>query len=202
MTAQTIFINKISVWAQRISATGELGWELYVSPTQAVEVWNTLMTAGQPFSIQPVGYKALDSLRLEKGYPYWGTDLTPTDNPYEAGLGFCVKLGKNKGDFIGRDALVNIKELGLNRCLCTLTLLDDNGPIYGDEAVYVDGEVIGRTRSGGYGYTIEKNIALAYLPVTFCKMNTEVKLEMFGEFFPAKVTPHTLYDPDGERLRS
>ena len=91
----------VSVWAQRVSYVGELGWEFYCSPGQAITVWDALIAAGSAFGIRPAGYKCLDSLRLEKGYRYWSADITPDDTPYEAGLGFAVKLGK--GDFLGRD---------------------------------------------------------------------------------------------------
>src|SRR5213593_1120775 len=105
MSAQRIEIAGAAVDAQRVTYVGELGWELYVEGRQAVRVWDSLLAAGRPLGIEPVGYKAVDSLRLEKGYRYWSTDLTPAENPYEAGLGFCVRL--QKSDFIGRDALLH-----------------------------------------------------------------------------------------------
>ncbi|MBV7331821.1 FAD-dependent oxidoreductase [Chloroflexi bacterium TSY] len=200
MSARTLDIQGISVWAQRVSYAGELGWEFYIAPEQATAVWDTLMEAGQAFGIQPVGYKALESLRLEKGYRYWSGDITPTENPYEAGLGFAVKL--NKGNFIGRDALLKIKDEGIAHRLCTLTFGGEPGVIYGGEAVYSNGQVVGRVRSGGYGYTIGKNIGLSYLPIELAELDTAVEIDVFGERIPAEVAPDTLYDPKNQRLRA
>ena len=200
MSAKNIDIKGTEVWAQRISYAGELGWELYVAPHQAVAVWDALMGAGQDFGIQPFGYKALESLRLEKGYRYWSGDITPDDNPYEAGLGFAVKL--NKGDFMGREALLKIKEEGLTRQLCTLTLGGVPGVIYGGEAIYADEEVVGRIRSGGYGYTVGTNIGLSYLPIALAEVGTGLEVDIFGKRVPAKVASDALYDQKNERLRS
>jgi 4-methylaminobutanoate oxidase (formaldehyde-forming) len=200
MTAQTIDIQGVKVWAQRVSYAGELGWELYVGLETAVHVWDTLMAAGQQFGIQPVGYKALESLRLEKGYRYWSADITPDENPYEAGLGFAVKL-KSGGDFIGRAALLKAKATGLQRRLCTLTIADTSIVIYGGEAVYADGKLVGRVRSGGYGYTVGKNIALTYLPIKLAKVGTQMAVEIFGETIAAEVADDALYDPKSERLK-
>ncbi|MCP4424355.1 MAG: aminomethyl transferase family protein, partial [Chloroflexi bacterium] len=198
MTAQAIDIQGVDVWAQRVSYAGELGWEMVVATETAVQVWDTLMVAGQEFGIQPVGYKALESLRLEKGYRYWSGDITPDENPYEAGLGFAVKL-KSGGDFIGREALLKAKASGRQRRLCTLTIEDTSIVIYGGEAVYSDGNLVGRVRSGGYGYTVGKNIALSYLPIELAKVGTEVGVEIFGETIAAEVAADALYDPKGTR---
>jgi glycine cleavage system aminomethyltransferase T len=163
-------------------------------------VWDALLLAGAPHGLRPAGYKALDSLRLEKGYRYWSTDITPVDNPYEAGLGFCVRL--NKGDFIGREALVAIKANGSPRRLCTLTLAGQPA-VYGGEAVYAaDGELLGRLRSGGFGYTVGQVIGLAYLPKALAAPGTGLSVEVFGERLPASVAADVLYDPRGERIRA
>ncbi len=133
---------------------GELGWELYIPPERATLVWDALL-AGQEYGIEVGGYKVLNSLRLEKGYRYYTADVTQLETPYEAGLGFCVDL--NKGDFIGRDALVKQKQAGVNRKLCTI-ILDGSEftQIYGGEVIYHNGNVIARVRSGGYGYSIQR----------------------------------------------
>ena len=134
----------------------------------------------------PVGYKALESLRLEKGYRYWSADITPSDNPYEAGLGFCVRLGK--GDFIGRDALVRAKAEGVTRR---------------GEAVWRDGRVLGRLRSGGYGYTVGRNIGFVYVPAELAQaVGTPLEVEVFGERVSAEVAHDVLYDPQGARIRA
>ena len=200
MTAKIIRILGVEVWAQRLSYAGELGWELYLHPDDSLEVWETLLKMGKDFDIQPVGYKALDSLRLEKGYRMWGADITPDENPYEAAMGFCVRL-KSGGNFIGRDTLVNTSKLGIQHRLCTIVLSDDSMFIFGGEAVYAGGRLAGRVRSGGYGYTVGKNIALSYLPLELTTEGTPVEVEVFGELIHAQVTADVLYDPEGKRLR-
>src|SRR5262249_52903745 len=165
MSARRIEIAGVPVAAQRVTYVGELGWELYVENSHAVRVWDALLAVGRPVGIEPVGYKAVDSLRLEKGYRYWSTDLTPSENPYEAGLGFCVRL--QKGEFMGRDALLRIKDEGIQKKLCTITLtaaIPAGSDLYGGEAVYTGGRVAGRLRSAGWGYTVGKHIGLVYLP--------------------------------------
>lgn len=198
--AKKINIRGAQALAQRVSYAGELGWEFYVSPERAVQVWDALFGAGQEFGIEVGGYKVLDSLRLEKGYRYFTVDVTPLENPYMAGLGFCVQL--DKGDFIGREALLQVKKAGIQRKLCTLTLEgEDYAPIYGGEAVYKDGKVISRVRSGGYGYTLKRNILYAYLPMDLAKRGTDLEVEVFDERLRAQVSASVLYDPKGDRLR-
>jgi 4-methylaminobutanoate oxidase (formaldehyde-forming) len=218
MTAQTIMIGANEVWAQRVSYVGELGWELYVHREYAGEVWDALMAAGKPFDIRPAGYKVLDSLRLEKAYRYWSSDITPSENPYEAGLGFCVKLKKNS--FLGREALMRVKVEGVKRKLCTIVITPSltptptpppfvksqmgegrEGVIYGGEAVFFNNQIVGRLRSGGYGYTVGKWIGFIYLPLELSKIGTELEVEVFGERVKAVVSEDVLYDPKGERLR-
>jgi len=198
--ARTITIGGAEVMAQRVSYAGELGWELYAPPQRATQVWDILMAAGQAYGIEVGGYKVLDSLRLEKGYRYFTADVTPLENPYEAGLGFCVHM--DKGDFIGREALLAAKTKGMQRKLCTLVLDgEDFITLYGGEAVYADGRVVSRVRSGGYGYTLKRNIAYAYLPSELSKVGTRLEVEIFDQRLGAEVTPPVLFDPKNERLR-
>jgi 4-methylaminobutanoate oxidase (formaldehyde-forming) len=158
------------------------------------------MEAGKEFDMEVGGYKVLDSLRLEKGYRYYTTDVTPLETPYEAGLGFCVHL--DKGDFIGRDALIEKKKNGYSIKLCTMVLDGEEfTQIYGGEAVYHEGKVITRIRSGGYGYTVKKNILYAYLPMELSKPGSRVEVELIEGKYIAEVTSTVLYDPKGEKLR-
>ena len=149
------------VRAARVGYVGELGWELHVPTEYAAHVYERLMETGAEHGLIDAGYRAIESLRLEKGYVYWSADVTPDTNPYEAGLGFAVAL--DKGDFIGRDALARIKAEGPARRLTTLTV-DGFAPLIGGETILADGEVVGTTTSAGYGYTVGKTIALGYLP--------------------------------------
>jgi 4-methylaminobutanoate oxidase (formaldehyde-forming) len=201
LQAREITIKGARVLAQRVSYAGELGWELYVAPNRAMQVWDAIVEAGKAYDLEVGGYRALDSLRLEKGYRYFTADVTSLENPYEAGLGFCVRL--NKGDFIGREALIKAKEAGLTQKLCTITLEgEDYLPIYGGEAVYQNGQVLSRIRSGGYGYSLKRNIAYAYLPTNLAVTGTPLEVEVFENKLAAEVAPDVLYDPLGERLRN
>lgn len=201
LTAKYITVNGVCVWAQRVSYVGELGWELYIPNNRALMVWDMLRGAGREFEMEVGGYKVMDSLRLEKGYRYYTTDVTPLETPYEAGLGFCVHL--DKGDFIGREALIEKKKNGFTKKLRTL-VLDGNEftQIYGDEAIYHAGKVIARVRSGGYGYSVKKNILYAYLPLELSKAGTRVEVELIEGKYVAEVTSTVLYDPKGEKLRA
>jgi 4-methylaminobutanoate oxidase (formaldehyde-forming) len=194
--AKEVSVAGIPVLAQRITYVGELGFELYVERERTVQVWDRLVEAGGPYGITPGGYRVLDSLRLEKGYRYFGTDLTAGDSPLEAGLDFCVAWDK---DFTGRTALEARRPVRRLRTL--LVGGPDYATVYGGEAIHLDGEVVGRVRSAGYGFTIGRNIALGYLP-TGLEEGAEVGVEVFGELVPAAIAPDVLYDPRNERVRA
>jgi 4-methylaminobutanoate oxidase (formaldehyde-forming) len=147
------------------------------------------------------GYKGIDSLRLEKGYRYWSSEISPDYNPLEAGLGFAVKL--NKQDFIGKEALLKQKEAGLKRKLCCMTLSDSRTIALGKEPVRSkDGKIIGWVAAGGYGYSVAQSILYAYLPVEFTKPGTQLEVEFLGEQVGAVVVQGPLWDPKGERVRA
>jgi glycine cleavage system aminomethyltransferase T/glycine/D-amino acid oxidase-like deaminating enzyme len=178
MHAREIRIAGIRLLAQRVTYVGELGWELYVEPAWAGQVWDRLMTAGREFDITPGGYRVLDSLRMEKGYRYYGTDMGLLDNPFEAGLGFAVN--RDKWASIPRE---------VTRRLRTLAVGDEEYvPIYGGEAVRDQSRVVGRLRSCAYGFTVRKNLAYSYLPVEM-KPGAEVQVEVFAQLVPAVVMP-------------
>ena len=148
--------------ALRVTYVGELGWELYCPTEFGAALWRTLWSAGQEHGLVAGGYRAIDSLRLEKGYRVWGADITPDEHPFEAGLGFAVKL--DHGEFIGREALLRARDDERAPRLCCLVLDDPRSVALCNEPVRVDGEVVGRVTSGGYGYTVGASIAYAYLP--------------------------------------
>jgi glycine cleavage system aminomethyltransferase T/glycine/D-amino acid oxidase-like deaminating enzyme len=190
MHARDIRIAGFAVLAQRVTYVGELGWELYVDPASAGQVWDRLMAAGREFGITPGGYRVLDSLRMEMGYRYYGTDMGLLDNPFEAGLGFCVKL--DKGEFNAREALMTAKT-AMTRRLRTIGVGGiDYIPTYGGEAVSSDGRVIGRLRSCAYGFAVKRNIAYSYLPIEL-KPGARVEVEVFGQMLPATVLPDKLF---------
>jgi glycine cleavage system aminomethyltransferase T len=166
-----------------------------------VALWDTLWKAGRPHGLVAGGYRAIDALRLEKGYRVWSSDITPEENPFEAGLGFAVRLDKS-ADFIGREALRAAKEAGPRKRLRCLVLDDPRAVALGNEPVRVDGQVVGRVTSGGYGFAVEKSIAYAYLPPGQSAFGTRGEVEVFGEWIAFEVMREPLYDPDGARIRS
>jgi glycine cleavage system aminomethyltransferase T/glycine/D-amino acid oxidase-like deaminating enzyme len=193
--AKGISIGGAEVLAQRITYVGELGFELYAERDWAVQVWDRLMAAGEVYGIAPGGYRVLDSLRLEKGYRYFGADLTAGDNPLEAGLDFCVAWDK---DFTGRAALEGKTP---ERRLRTLLVGNERyATVYGGEAIHADGAVVGRVRSAGYGFTVGRNVALGYVPAEL-EEGIKVGIEVFGEVLPAEVARDVLYDPENARVR-
>ncbi len=197
--ARRIDVAGASILAQRITYVGELGYELYVPRQWAVQVWDRLVASGTEHGITPGGYRALESLRLEKGYRYFGTDLTSLDTPYESGLGFCVAL--DKGEFNGRAALSRPGADEPSRRLRTVTVGDEEYvTVYGGEAIRHNRSVVGRVRSCGYGYTVRRNVALATLPAEL-EQGTELTVDVFGDAVPARIERDVLYEPDGERIR-
>src|SRR5579864_823920 len=148
----------------------------------------------------PGGYRAIESMRLEKGYRVWSSDITPEDNPYEAGLGFAVRLDK-PDPFIGKDALVKAKQEGITRRLRPVLLEEGDAITFGGEPVRAAGHVVGRVTSGGYGYTLERSIAYAYVPPD-CRPGSTVEVQVFGRWVPATVASDPVFDPKGERIRA
>lgn len=200
MTSKRINVGDVPVLASRVTYVGELGWEFYCPMEYGLRLWDTLWEAGQPEGMVAGGYKAIESLRLEKAYRYWSGEISPDYTPYEAGLGFAVKL--DKGDFIGREALVKQKAEGLKSKLCTMILADDRTIVMGKEPIRVDGKIVGWVASGGFGYSAAKSIAYAYLPMEYSKLGTKLEIECFGEQVGAEVTQTVLWDAKGDRIKA
>jgi glycine cleavage system T protein len=200
LSARELAVGRVPALAVRVTYVGELGWELYAPMEYGLELWDTLWEAGQPHGLVAAGYRAIDSLRLEKGYRYWSADITPDDTPFEAGLGFAVKLGK--GDFLGRETLVRQRAEGVRRKLACLVLADPASVALGGEPVRVGDRVVGRVTSGGFGYTVGLSIAYAYLPAELASPGTAVAVEFFGEWVDGLVAAEPLWDPRGDRVRS
>jgi glycine cleavage system aminomethyltransferase T/glycine/D-amino acid oxidase-like deaminating enzyme len=199
MSVREITVGDVPVRALRVTYVGELGWELYCPTEYGLTLWRTLWEAGQPHGLVAGGYRAIDSLRLEKGYRVWGADITPDETPYEGGLGFCVKMDK-PGGFLGREALAQAGQP--DRRLACLTLADPRSVALGNEPVRVGGEVVGRITTGGYGYTIGRSIAYAYLPPEQAQPGIELDVEIFGSWIEGAVAEEPLFDPRSERIRS
>ena len=197
-TARDITIGAAPVLAMRIGYVGELGWELHVPTAYAAHVYELLHDAGRDYGIANVGYRAIDTLRMEKGYLYWSTDITPDTTPWEAGLGWRVNMGK--GDFCGRDALQAQLASGVGRKLCTFALEQMAYPVSG-EAIIADGSVVGFTTSANFGHTVGKPIANGYLPIELAD-RVDFVIEVYGEPIPAIRHDLALYDPTNTRLKA
>jgi glycine cleavage system T protein len=196
MSSQELAVGPVPCLAVRVTYVGELGWELYCSAEYGLTLWEVLWEAGREHGLVAGGYKAIDSLRLEKGYRVWGADITPEDSPFEAGLGFAVRQDK---EFVGRAALETAREP--ERRLRCLVLSDPRSIALGSEPVRVADDLVGRVTSGGYGYTVESSIAYAYLPSEH-EVGTEVAVEIFGTWVDGTVADEPLFDPAGERIRA
>jgi 4-methylaminobutanoate oxidase (formaldehyde-forming) len=192
MRLREITVGDVPVRALRVTFVGEFGWELYCPTEYGAALWAALWEAGAPHGMLAGGYRAIDSLRLEKGYRVWAADITPDETPLEAGLDFCVRKDKS---FIGSDALDEPQ-----RRLRAITLADPRAVALGNEPVRVGGEIVGRVTSGGYGYTIEKSIAYAYVPASH-DVGTAVEIDVFGEWVPGEIASEPLFDPQSARVR-
>jgi len=201
--ARAIDIAGAEVLATRLSYAGELGWELTIEPAHAVTVWDALAAAGRPHGLEPIGYRALESLRLEKGYRYFGAELTPRETPFEAGMDRFVRL--DTGDFVGREALQArsaAEPAGPARRLRTVLIGGGDWlPIYGGEAVRVDGAVAGRLRSAAFGYTVGRTVGTTYLAAGVAE-GTAIEVDVFAERLSGVVAADVLVDPSGARMRA
>ncbi len=202
-TFQEIEIGFALARAHRVSYVGELGWELYVSADQAAHVFETLEEAGREFDLKLCGLHALDSCRIEKAFRHFGHDITDEDHVLEAGLGFAVKT--QKGDFIGRDAVLRKREQGLSRRLVQFLLTNPEALLFHNEAVVRDGEIVGTITSGNYGHFLGGAIGLGYVP---CRgegaeslLASRYEIEVAGERFAATASLAPLYDPKALRVR-
>jgi glycine cleavage system aminomethyltransferase T len=210
LSARSLAIGMVPCLALRVTYVGELGWEFYCPTEYGLQLWDALWKAGMPFGMVAAGYRAIESMRLEKGYRVWSSDITPDDNPYEAGLGFAVRFDKSV-DFIGKEALITAKERGIGRRLRPLLLDDPQAIVFGGEPVRLHpspareagrhGGLVGRVTSGGYGFSIERSIAYAYLP-SACKPGDAAEVQVFSRWVPATVAREPLYDAAGERIRA
>jgi 4-methylaminobutanoate oxidase (formaldehyde-forming) len=188
------------VRALRVTYVGELGWELHVPLAATGDVYDALIEAGAPHGLRPVGYRALESLRLEKGYRAWGSDITPNDTPFEAGLGWAVKL-KSGTPFLGRDALLALHDTPLRKRLATFTTEREDIVLLGRETILRDDEFAGYLTSGGYGYTVGKPIGMGYVRHPEPEAG-RYELVVANERVAAQVHFQPLYDPHNTKVKA
>ena len=199
MQARHVTVGDVPCWALRVTYVGELGWELYPTIEYGVRLWDTLLEVGRPHGLVPGGYRAIDSLRLEKGYRVWGADITSETDPYSSGLGFAVRAER---EFLGGAALPATsggpsrsgvprarRRRGPSRSAtsrCAMPMRPSSDAI----------------SSGGLGYSLERSIAYAWLPAAHADVGTQLSVEVFGEMVGAVVTAEPLFDPAGHRIRA
>ncbi|MDR3475007.1 MAG: FAD-dependent oxidoreductase [Devosia sp.] len=204
--ARVLPIAGTQVRALRVTYVGELGWELHGPLDRLGEVFDALLAAGNRFGIRPIGYRALESLRLEKGYRAWGSDITPNDTPFEAGLGWAVKL-KSGAPFLGREALEAARQKPLRKLLASFTTRDESAVLVGRETILRNGEFAGYLTSGGYGYSIGRPIGLGYVRnpdgVDAAYLSAgSYELVVANERLPAELHLGALYDPQNLRVKA
>jgi 4-methylaminobutanoate oxidase (formaldehyde-forming) len=203
-TAQEIEIGMGLARVHRVTYVGELGWEVYIPSDQCGHVFETLAKAGQDFDLKLCGMHMMDTCRMEKGFRHFGHDITAEDHVLEAGLGFAVKT--DKPDFIGRDAVLEKRETGLEQRLVQFKLTDAEPLLYHNEPIVRDGEVVGYLSSGGYGHHVGAAVGMGYVP---CKgesvaemLASGYEIDVMGTRVKAKAQTKPFYDPKGARAKA
>ncbi len=204
-TTKNLCISGTTVRALRVTYVGELGWELHIPVESAMNVYEALKTAGEEYEIVDAGYRAIESLRLEKGYRAWSSDLTPDTTPLEAGLAWAVKL-KTDIDFYGRAALEQQKSDGLKKMFAGFTVDDPEIMLFGRETIYRNDRRVGWLTSGGYGYTVKKNIGFGYVRDVQGVNREYLKngiytLEVAAQRIPCNIHLSPLYDPQMKKIK-
>jgi glycine cleavage system aminomethyltransferase T/glycine/D-amino acid oxidase-like deaminating enzyme len=192
--ARQIYVGEVPVIALRVSYVGELGWELWAPVEYGQRLWETLWEAGDDLDVRPMGGGALSSMRLEKGYRLWGTDIDTDSNPLEAGLPFAVDMDT---DFVGKEAL---EEASVDTKITPLTLDDSTDIMLSGRPVLRDGEKIGYVQAGDFGYTIGESIAYTYVPSEFAEAGTSVEVLCEGERYDATIRDEPLFDPGRDKI--
>jgi 4-methylaminobutanoate oxidase (formaldehyde-forming) len=206
MSAREIRLAGACVLAIRVTYVGELGWELHIPVEFAVTVYDALTEAGEPLGLSNAGYRAIESLRLEKGYRAWGADIGPDHTPLMAGLGFALKL-KSNIPFRGREALIKAGDAPLPRLFAGFTVDDPEIPLLGRETIYRNGARVGWLSSGGFGYSIGKPIGYGYVRNeegvdSSYVLSGNYELEVAGALVRATASLTPFFDPSGARIRA
>ncbi|SVA77826.1 uncharacterized protein METZ01_LOCUS130680, partial [marine metagenome] len=205
-TGKFLKLNEVSIWFQRLSYVGELGWELYIPIDHAKKIYEKIDKEGKNFNLVHAGAHAMDIMRMEKGYLHWGHDISPAENPFEAGLGFAVKLNRDY-DFIGKKSLFETKTIQKKQfAMFTLDQADPGSPLLlHDEPIYYEGKIIGETTSGNFSFNYNKNMAFGYIESNIDK---EVAKDNFFEIevekikYKAHLEIKPLHDPKNSLIKS
>jgi dimethylglycine dehydrogenase len=203
LTGQTIEVGlAVDVHALRVNFVGSLGWELHFPIEYAHHLFDALFEAGREYGIGMVGMRAMESMRLEKSYRMWGSDMTPDYTPFETSLDRFVRM--NKGDFIGKAQLQKQLAAGVPNRFITLEVhgVTDGDPLGNEPLFDGEGRIVGRATSGYYGHTVRKSLAIGYVQTPYAAVGTHLSIEILGERKQATVIPESPYDPDNQQLRS
>ena len=206
LDSHEITIGYAPVRATRITYVGELGWELYMPTEFAAGVFDTIMAHGDAHGLRLAGFHAMESLRVEKAYRAWGHDIVDLDTPLEAGLGFAVAMDK-PGGFIGKDALLDQQNEGLTKRLAVFVLDDPEPLLLGDEPIFRNGRLVGRTTSGAFGHTVGSSVGMGYVESEEAVTPSYVRsgsyeIEVLAQRFTARAQLGAPYDPRGRRVRA
>ena len=201
MTLKYLQLGTLDALVQRVSYTGDLGYEIYVPAKHQVALYELLTEAGKAYGLRPFGMRAMMSLRLEKSFGSWMREFKPDYTPLETGLGRFIAYNK-KADFIGKAACIADKQKGAERTLCTFTVEVADADVVADEPIWIDDEVVGFVTSGGYAHFSEKSVAYGFLPIEHATEGKQVEIEILGARYPAKLFTKTLFDPAGLTMRS
>ena len=200
LSAQEINVGLAPTVGIRMNFVGELGWELHHPIEYQNHIFDALMTAGYSFNLKPFGIRAMDSLRIEKSYKLVGTEMSIEYAAIESGLDRFVHL--NKGNFIGRDALVEWQQKGFQNQFVTLEVKDVNdADALGNNPIYKDGEVVGRATGGNYGFRVQKSLALAMVRPEFSKVGTQLSMDILGTLHNVEVINDSPYDPENKIIK-
>ena len=201
LSGNKVKIGAAETLAIRVNFVGELGWEIHSPIEVQNHIFDTLMDAGKDLGLKPFGIRAMDSLRIEKSYKLIGTELSIEYAGYESGIDRFIH--PNKGQFIGRDALVQWREKGFENSFVTLEVHGvKDADVLGNNPIYADGKVIGRATGGNFGFRVNKSLALAMVNPAHSEVGTKLKIDILGDMFDVTVIPESPYDPDNQKLRS
>jgi len=197
-TGKKIIFNDIEMWFQRISYVGELGWEIYIPIEKSKQIYELIVSVEKEFDLVHAGAHSMDIMRMEKGYLHWGHDISPAENPFEAKLGFAIKLNK-KENFIGKDYL--IKEKNLTKKILIMCSINNSKPgnplVLHDEPIFYDNQIVGETTSGNYSFTYDKNLVFAYVTkkIDLEKSSEKLEIEIAKKRYKLSLLKEPLHDP-------
>ncbi len=200
MDVRPLTVGMVDALVQRISYTGDLGFEIFCDPMAQRNLWHTLWEAGKPHGMRPFGMRAMMSLRLEKFFGSWLSEYSPDYTAAETGLDRFISFGKNS-DFIGKAAVEEEKQEGTARKLCAFAVDAEDADVQAYEPIWLDGEVVGFCTSGGYAHNAQTSVALGFLPTGRIRDDLEVEIEILGQMRTARLLTEPLFDQDGTRMR-